>query len=317
MAARVRKSLAALGLFALLGFAAYWVGTRYFPLEIAEWKNARELRSVGAFLHETRYEQKRVSAWVRNHCSESDPGCRCLVLIHGLGDRATTWKRVLKAEPSTWQQPLKFIAVDLPGNGESEPPAHAAGFGLRNLAQAVIALARSVPQCGDYWVVGNSMGGGVGVWVALDPSFRIRRLILLSPGGIDLPKEGGASALLKDATVESLKEFQRRAYYEPRALPDYVWRAAAKRARDSSSGKIISAQTPEDFSGTRIREIKAPVILLWGLSDHIISVEEGRALSTRFPTAVLREIPRCGHMPQKECPEALYSAVNDLLRAGG
>ncbi len=326
---KLGAAVAALALLGALGLSVY----RFFPLEYADWKGARELRGAGAQQISTQYEGRIVKSWVRDTCTPADPGCRCLLLIHGLGDRATTWKRVLLADPTTWQKPLKLIALDLPGNGDSEPPAADTGYSLRKMAAAAAAVVQSVPGgCGDLWVAGNSMGGGVATWLALDPSLRVRRLILLSPGAIDTPKAWDQAAsfpangdlsqvpsigLLREISVASLKEFQRRAYFKPRELPAHVWEGVVRRARHSPVSRILKAQTPEELPGARLKEIVAPVVLIWGLSDLIITIEEGRELAKRFRNGVLREIPECGHIPQKECPEAFYSAVNDLLRAGG
>ncbi len=319
-------------LVGLVWGAGYWAVHRY-PLELSEYRTSRTLRSAGARLESAPYGGRMVRGWVRDFCAPGDSACRCVALVHGLGDRATTWKRLLLTQPEEWSKSLRLLAIDLPGSGESEAPASSEGYRITELARAVSAFIRARPGCGSVWLVGNSMGGGVVVMAALQADNRVRRLVLLSPGGMEPPSEGSfvssgqplteellrrvaARELLRIGTVSALKEFQARAYAHPHPLPDYVWEAAARRIRESSSSDILSAQRPEDFIGGRVAEIQIPSVILWGLADRVTPLEEARPWLSKLRFSRLQEVKECGHLPQKECPLEVMGALNSLLNAG-
>ena len=68
--------------------------------------------------------------------------------------------------------------------------------------------------------------------------------------------------------------------------------------------------------------IPVPILLgitmfFWGAADRIIPPEQGRELARLVPGALYREAPECGHLPQKECPEALMKALGEFVKFGG
>lgn len=66
--------------------------------------------------------------------------------------------------------------------------------------------------------------------------------------------------------------------------------------------------------------IQLPTLLIWGENDTVIPLSIGRRLKNDIPGAVLEILPRCGHMPQEELPEATAQIIrifgSALARAG-
>ncbi len=82
------------------------------------------------------------------------PAAPALVLIHGLGDEADTWRHILRPLAETH----RVIALDLPGFGRSGHPqrAYTLTFFAQTVAQLLRALA--VPRA---TLVGSSLGAAV------------------------------------------------------------------------------------------------------------------------------------------------------------
>ncbi len=59
----------------------------------------------------------------------------------------------------------------------------------------------------------------------------------------------------------------------------------------------------------RLAGVRAPVLVVWGASDRVVTPAYGRAVAASFPNARLEIIERCGHMPQIEQPERLLELV--------
>ncbi len=294
-------------------FILYYGALFLFPIQVSDFKTRVELAWNGV----STVRLAKLNSYSTDHCDRLEPGqvCTCVALIHGLGDQATTWKKILLEPAAAWEQPVRLFALDLPGSGASPAPASAEDYRVRTLAKSVAAALESVKECTRWTVAGNSFGGWVAAWVALEWSHRVNKLVLIGSSGMK-SAAGDVAKLLTEPTVESLKDFQSRAYHRPRPLPEHVWRAAVARAKNGNSRAVVAAQIPEDFLDERLAEIKRPAIVFRGASDRVIPAEAHQAMASRLPTAAYREEAGCGHLPQKECPAALMKALNEMIRFG-
>jgi len=257
----------------------------------------------------------------------SDHPCSCVVLIHGLGDSAMTWRNLLESPLAEWRSPVDLYAVDLPGSGSSPPENDPANYSARRMAERLGRGLAAVSNCSSWLVVGNSFGGSVAAWLALrssdDPGSapHVRKLMLVDTSGLKAQREDPASgfiaALLKEPTIEGLKEFQRRAYAQARELPEAYWRAAAQALKASPVASILAAQSlSDDLDGVASSIHVTAAMVLWGAADRITAPGEGKLWASSVPGAVYREIPGCGHLPQKECPAEVLKALNELVLFG-
>ncbi len=297
--------------------ASFYVWRWFQPIEASEFKAKLELRWSGV----KTVEYGGLKGYLRNHCIENPTAdaqqCVCVAWIHGLGDQALTWKRVLQENPPTWNEKrLKLVALNLPGSGDSPAPAQLPeGYRVRKQAEALAKALDQVPGCPRWMLVGNSLGGWVATWVALDWTNRVNKLLLVGPGG--LKYEGlHASDLLKTPTIETLKEFQAKAYYQAKPLPDHVWKAALERMKKGNSAQVLAAQTPADYLDTYLPSIRIPTLVFRGGADQIAPREVVQEMARLIPGALYREAPACGHLPQKECVGALVRVVNELVLFG-
>jgi len=98
------------------------------------------------------------------------------LLLHGLNDSHRTWREIWPRVPGR-----RVLMLDLPGHGMSSRPD--APYTLDwNATQVARFIERLDLQTLD--VVGHSYGGGVAQWLLLKCRARIRRLALLSSGGL-------------------------------------------------------------------------------------------------------------------------------------
>ncbi len=294
---------------AALAYGGFWY---FFPLQASQISDRLKLREEGV----VSVESDGLNGYLHDTCSK-DPKkeCTCIALIHGLGDSAMTWKKLLIWPENGWIHPVKLYAFDLPGSGASPPPKYLVDYRVRKQAERMRrALA---PLCKQWIVVGNSLGGWIGAWLALDWPDAVTRLLMLDSAGIKLASNSEARKAFEEPTVETLKEFQRRAYFLGRELPDHVWRAVVSRMKASNSRQVIEAQTPEDYLDGRIGALRVPTMIFWGESDRILPLEVGQQFKAMLPRAIWHSVPQCGHMPQKECPVDVIKAVSSMMNYGG
>ena len=113
---------------------------------------------------------------VHMHWAERGEG-RPLVLLHGLSDSHRTWRRVAPALAAH----RRVLMLDLPGHGLSDRPD--ASYDLDWNAKLVAAWF-DLLGLDDVEVVGHSYGGGVAQQLLLHRTGQVRRLGLVSSGGL-------------------------------------------------------------------------------------------------------------------------------------
>jgi pimeloyl-ACP methyl ester carboxylesterase len=264
------------------------------------------------------------------HCYIAGPeGAPALLLVHGLGDEADTWRRVLPALAERY----RVVAPDLPGFGRSSAPRRAgsAAFYARTLAglMGALGLARVT-------AVGHSGGAMIAQRLALGAPQLVERLALVSGclpvATAGLP--GGAiyaflTPGLGELIYTSLRRSQDEAYATLRpyyadldGLPEEereflrrrVWaRVWSERQRAAFLSMLrwsaIDAATRSGRYREQLARCRTPTRLIWGEQDQIIPRALGDAMAALVPGASMHTIPACGHLPQQERPEALLALI--------
>ena len=108
-------------------------------------------------------------------------GHPAVLLLHGLGANASSWKLQLPALTAAGFRP---IAPDVPGFGASSYDGR--GWTIHRMAAEMAGLIQEL-GCGPIHVVGLSMGGIIAQQFALDTPVLTRRLILVSTFAVLLP----------------------------------------------------------------------------------------------------------------------------------
>jgi pimeloyl-ACP methyl ester carboxylesterase len=304
------------GILMVLLLVLYGLGRFVFPLELYEMGNRLSLKMAGV----KTFESAGMHGYEKNFCDPADPearGCTCVALIHGLGDDVFTWKKILTTKSTDWKKPVRIFAFDLDHMSHYSTGDAPEAYEVRNQAHEIAKALK--PLCPNFMIVGNSMGGWTAAWMAIQNEVPIQRLILSGSAGL---RESSmlAMPLFQNLTLEKLKEFQRLAYFKPREIPDNVWPKVFEKLHDAHLEKIIDAQKPEDLLDASLSAKKAvihtPTMILWGEADHVLPMASGKQLQQVIPGSLWRQIPQCGHIPQKECTQPYLAALNDMLMYG-
>lgn len=289
------------------------VGQVMFSLE---WRYATN--RVRLYLNGVRsFHWENYSGLVKDTCDPHDPearGCMCVALLHGLGDDASAFQKILVAPKAAWQKPVKLFALEVGRNRQFRDGDAPENYRVRNQASSIgQALA---PVCPSWIVVGNSLGGWEAAWIALDHDVKVEKLVLLDAAGTRSGKDTRTLELFSKPMRETIDEFMGRLYYKPPKLSERTKARAADMLARSQLGKILQAQTEEDFLDGRVQSLRLPVMVLWGAKDGILPERVGKDLQSQIPGSIWREVPECAHLPAKECPLAVIQAINDMIRLG-
>ena len=232
-----------------------------------------------------------------------------LVLLHGAGDQAATWSHVapkLRAGRT-------LVVPDLAGHGASAPEA--GPISVEALLQGLTAVLDAAAPGEKVTIVGNSLGAWLACLWALEHPERVERLVLVNGGPLKHEAEG--LTLLPKDRAEARKAID--ALRDPGSVrvPDFVLDDAVRQAKTGPLARLAATagEMGRFVLDGRLGELDAPVDLVWGASDRMMPLSYAERVRSGLPRARLTELPRCGHVPQQECPAAFAAALGKLLEA--
>lgn len=229
-----------------------------------------------------------------------------VILVHGANDYAGTWARVAPALLAGH----RVVAFDLPGHGNSAP--HAGPLSVGDLVagiEAVVAKERS-----PVTLVGNSLGGWLALIVAKRRPASIGHVVLVNGAATEGNFSEGIELLPKDR--ESARRVMEAAMAPGApAPPGFVLDDLVRRAPASALARLQAKPIEREwYIDEAIPTLDLPVSIVWGEADRILPLAYARSFAPLFRRSRLETLPACGHIPQRECPDALAAA---LLRALG
>ena len=242
----------------------------------------------------------RMTVWV----SGEGP---CMVLLHGAGDQAGTWARMVPPLLDDY----KVVIPDLPGHWKSDP--RKGPLGVDQVLSGVEVVMDSVCAGEEAVLVGNSLGAWVSMLYAHDYPAHVARLVVINAGAI---RNENSDVNLYPTTREEARETM-KALMGPATLPvpDFVLDDIIRHARVGPAGRL--AQTVDEMDAYlldgRLDEVVVPVELVWGDADGFMTLEYAQRLLDGLPRARLHPVHGCGHVPHRECPDKTVEAIKAAL----
>jgi pimeloyl-ACP methyl ester carboxylesterase len=258
-----------------------------------------------------------------------------LLLLHGIGGHAEAWARnVVSLGRSS-----RALAIDLLWHGYSSKPEYVSGEDIPAYASQVLDLldAEGIEQVD---IEGESLGGWVGMWMALHHRQRVRRLVLNTTAGIrwepgsvpERPPEGRkllaqrSLAAISDPTRETIRQRLEWLMASPERVTDelvevryrlYSDDGVRASLRDVFQDAFGEGGTPRKLIPERqLADIAAPTLVLWTGHDPSAPPEVGRRIASLIPGARFECLEDAGHWPQWELPEEHDRIVSAFLADG-
>lgn len=246
-----------------------------------------------------------------------------VIFIHGSGPGATGWSNFAR-NLDFFSKSYRVIAPDLPNFGRStklEVPEKTYSF----YAEVILGLMDEL-KIDKAILVGNSLGGGISIKVALDQPNRVDKLVLMGAGGgfpvfSPLPSEGIKVAMeyyeAPGPTREKLRKFLEVMVYDPSSVTDEL---IEQRFTSSTQAGIVplftKTRTPgrESLVG-RLSEVKPKTLLIWGRDDRTVMLDNAFIMLKSIPNVSLYIFGQCGHWCQWEKAEDFNILVDGFLRS--
>ncbi len=256
------------------------------------------------------------------------PAEETFVLVHGYGASSFTWRQ--------WVPELELrghvVQVDLLGCGASPAPPS----GPYHPEGQVGLLLERMRDLGllehRLTLVGHSLGGGIALYTALElarAGTPLHRMIVVAgaaypqpmPPFVGLARRRTLARMAMEALPTSLlvRQVLRSIVFDPSVVTDeLVDGYAAPLDRPGASRALIETARriePPNLADLTARypTLTTPTFLLWGRHDRVVPPWVGERLSRALPAARLQLLPRCGHLPQDERPDASLAALVSFL----
>lgn len=254
-----------------------------------------------------------------------------LVLLHGFGDSADTWRPLMTELAARGRA---CVAPDLPGFGAAPPLARTPL--LPQWDDFVTELIGYVADRSPEGVVvgGNSLGGLLTLRIAQESHLPIVGVVPIAPGGLDRPR--WIRVLSDDFLIRRFLAlpllpwprqimasiftqlylragFHRPASVDPQIAASFADgmgdRATIRRLVAVARALALEAATAEMF----VERIECPMLVVWGENDRLLSPAGAQVLADSVADAQVALMPECGHCPQVERPFEVAEAVDDFL----
>jgi pimeloyl-ACP methyl ester carboxylesterase len=254
-----------------------------------------------------------------------------LLFLHGSGPGVTGWRNFRGILP-TFAEHFRCLILEFPGFGVSDD------FGGHPMIDAQTAVVPFLDGLGieKVDVVGNSMGGAVGINFAINKPDRIGKLVTIGGIGTNIfstgPSEGirllqeftedptrqrlidwlNSMVYNQDIVTEQLIEERMQLASDPETL------ASARRMYGKASFNMMMKFMRSDDAPpqpwAQMHKVKAPTLLTWGRDDRVSPLDMALIPMRTIPNAELHVFPNCGHWAMIEAKEAFESTVLSFLQ---
>jgi len=244
-----------------------------------------------------------------------------VVFIHGSGPGASGASNFRDNSQVFVDAGYRVILPDLIGYGLSSKP-EGIDYPLELFTETLLdALAQHGVMGGS--LVGNSLGGGIALQIALDhPEFAVDKLILMAPGcvaeqssyftmpGIAKMRSGFGSP---DFNVDEQRRLIGNLMHPDsrHRITDQLVEERFAVARTQSKDVIGRMKTPD--LGPRLGEVTRPIFVLWGLNDEFCPESHARLFLDVCQDVRCLTFSRTGHWVQVERAEEFNRYSLDFL----
>ena len=227
-----------------------------------------------------------------------------LILLHGLFGALSNFKDLVDHFKNSYRVIIPLLPL----------------YDLTLIETSVSGLAKYVQKFIDHHkltdihLLGNSLGGHVGLVYTLKHQHLIRTVTLTGSSGLfengmgeTYPKRGDYNYVSKKTALT---------FYDPnvatKELVDEVFGIINNRMKALKIIALARSAIRHNL-GDEVSEIKLPVCLIWGRNDTITPPMVAEEFHKLLPNSELHWIDKCGHAPMMEVPGEFNTILSAFL----
>lgn len=251
-----------------------------------------------------------------------------VILLHGFGGSMWQWEH----QQAALSAHFRVITPDLVGAGLSDKPD--IEYSPDQLLEFLIGFldALRIPQAS---IVGNSMGAGLAIGLALDHPTRVSRLILIDGLPAHVMEHLASPSLRRALTTSApswlvsfgnwlfgslvLESTLREFVYDPSLLTPAVLDRSNRNRQQPGLFRVlltIGTNLPlwEERFAPRIGRITHRTLIIWGEEDRVFPLPTGDQLHRTLAGSTFVRIPKAGHIPQWERPDLVNQEIISFIQ---
>ncbi len=242
-----------------------------------------------------------------------------VVLIHGSGPGVSAWANWRPVMPLLSSR-FRVLAPDIVGFGHTERPN---GFEYR-LPSWIAHLRAFLDALGieRAHLVGNSFGGALALWLAVETSY-VDRLVLMGSVGLYFEITAGLDAVWGyQPSYENMRSLLDIFAFDPSLATDDLARLRYEASTRPGVQESYAAMFPPPrqrwvdalaLPESRLASLANEALVIHGREDRVIPVASSMRLGQLLPNSQLHVFGRCGHWTQIEHTARFARLVGDFL----
>lgn len=229
-----------------------------------------------------------------------------VVMLHGLFGALSNWQPTINALKDNFRVLVPMLPI-------YEMPLISASIdGLKKFVEGFVRELNLSP----FHVMGNSLGGHIGLVYTAEHPDMVKSLILTGSSGLFENSMGGSFP--KRGSYEYIRERVGYTFYDPATaseeLIQEVFEVTKSVSKCMSIVAIAKSAQRQNLAG-ELHSIKAPTLLIWGLNDTITPPHVAHEFHRLIGSSRLEFIDKCCHAPMMERPEEFNKIVLPFLKA--
>ncbi|MGB3183253.1 MAG: alpha/beta hydrolase [Cyclobacteriaceae bacterium] len=227
-----------------------------------------------------------------------------MVLLHGLFGALSNWEGVIRNFSSEHRVIIPMLPI------YSMPLKKSGMDGLTDFVEKFVEMM----GLDNMILIGNSLGGHVGLIYTLRNEEKVNRLVLTGSSGLFENSMGGSFP--KRGSYEYIRERVEYTFYYPetatKELVDEVFETTKSIPKCLRIVAIAKSAQRHNMAKD-IANINVPTLLIWGLNDTITPPIVAHEFHRLLPNSKMRFIDKCCHAPMMEHPEKFNRILEKWL----
>jgi len=227
-----------------------------------------------------------------------------LVLLHGLMGELSNWEPVIDHFKEHYHILVPILPIyELP----------ILTLGVKSLSKYVHRFLK-FKKLGQVVLIGNSLGGHVGLVFTAAHQEYVKALVLTGSSGLYENAFGGSFP--RRESYDYIKEKVEFTFYDPatatKELVDEVFKTVNERSKVIRILALAKSAIRHNMS-KELSRITIPVSLIWGKQDKVTPPEVADEFHQLLPNSELNWVDLCGHAPMMERPEIFNGYLEKFL----
>tara|TARA_B100001142_G_scaffold330316_1_gene398038 strand:+ start:8169 stop:8906 length:738 start_codon:yes stop_codon:yes gene_type:complete len=229
-----------------------------------------------------------------------------IILLHGLMGAVSNFESTLKELPKHGYRVILPIL-----------PLYSMPILKTNVQQLAKFIKKFTEDLNltDYSLLGNSLGGHIGLLLALSEKNKVKNLILSGSSGLYENTLGGAFP--KRGDYDYIKNKTEEVFFNPKAatkqLVDEVFEIVNNREKVLRVLMMAKSAIRHNMKD-ELPNITQKTCIIWGENDKVTPPEVGQEFHHEIPNSDLFWIDKCGHAPMIEQPKKFNRILIDWLK---